>query len=320
MSSSSNNNQDSINKKQDFSIKQTFNRQLTNFTSFLAPPPLNPYNPQTLLSNSPENHFSGEFSGYAGVKNDFAEISDSFKKSVSLLSPKKAVNELHKFATSLLFDNNNNKRVSNVGDKGVGVNDEVVEFVSEVAARPEYWVEFPVSLRNKDFNMSDLQKDHASAIEQLVPDLTTLKHKMLNCMSKEQFWMIYFILLIPRLNEDDFRLLSTPEIDQVREVLLQQLRNQKNTHDEKGSTVNSTKQSEGDQTGDATNRLKNKIHEDDVSFSDVEIQSSRLSSASENSDWVRLSAKAKANRSTYRERHSESEESSDWHAVEDTDL
>nr|GEZ51900.1 hypothetical protein [Tanacetum cinerariifolium] len=145
-SSSNNNNQDSINKKQDFSIKQTFNRQLTNFTSFLAPPPLNPYNPQTLLSNSPENHFSGEFSGYAGIKNDLAEISDSFKKSVSLLSPKKAVNELHKFATSLLFDS---KGVGNVGDKGVGVNDEVVEFVSEVAARPEYWVEFPVSLRNK---------------------------------------------------------------------------------------------------------------------------------------------------------------------------
>ncbi|PWA41302.1 BSD domain-containing protein [Artemisia annua] len=97
--------------------------------------------------------------------------------------------------------------------------------------------------------------------------------------------------------------------------------NQKNTLEEKGSTVNSTKQSEGDQTGDVTNRMtKNKNHEDDVSFSDVEIQSSRLSSASENSDWVRLSAKAKANRSTYRERHSESEESSDWHAVEDTDL
>ncbi|PWA35996.1 hypothetical protein CTI12_AA605100 [Artemisia annua] len=147
--SSSSENQDS-GKKQDFSIKQTLNRQLTNFTSFLAPPPLNPYNPQTLLSNSPENHLSGElsgeFSGYEGVKNDLAEISISFKKSVSLLSPKKAVNELHKFATSLLFDNNNNKRVGNVG---VGVNDEVVEFVSGVAVRPEYWVEFPVSLRNK---------------------------------------------------------------------------------------------------------------------------------------------------------------------------
>nr|GFB83120.1 hypothetical protein [Tanacetum cinerariifolium] len=36
-------------------------------------------------------------------------------------------------------------------------------------------------------NMSDVQKDHASAIEQLVPDLTTLKLKMLNCMSGEEF-------------------------------------------------------------------------------------------------------------------------------------
>lgn len=147
--SSSSENQDS-GKKQDFSIKQTFNRQLTNFTSFLAPPPLNPYNPQTLLSNSPENHLSGElsgeFSGYAGVKNDLAEISDSFKKSVSLLSPKKAVSELHRFATSLLFDS---KGVVNVGGKGVGVNDEVVEFVSEVAVRPEFWLEFPVSLQYK---------------------------------------------------------------------------------------------------------------------------------------------------------------------------
>lgn len=65
---------------------------------------------------------------------------------------------------------------------------------------------------NTDFNMTDVQKDHALAIEQVVPNLGTLRNTVQNHMSEEKFWMIYFILLLPRLNENDYRLLSTPEV------------------------------------------------------------------------------------------------------------
>lgn len=62
-----------------------------------------------------------------------------------------------------------------------------------------------------DFSMSDAQKEHASAVEQLVPGFADLRVQLCSSMSEEQFWMIYFLLLLPRLNEHDFELLSTPK-------------------------------------------------------------------------------------------------------------
>lgn len=59
--------------------------------------------------------------------------------------------------------------------------------------------------------MSDVQREHAATIEDLVPSLATLKHEISNYLNEEQFWMVYFILLLPRLNENDSKLLSTPE-------------------------------------------------------------------------------------------------------------
>ncbi|KAK3038067.1 hypothetical protein RJ639_032046 [Escallonia herrerae] len=85
--------------------------------------------------------------------------------------------------------------------------------------------------------MSDIQREHAATIEHLVPSFAALRQKVCIYLTEEQFWMIYFILLLPRLNEDDFKLLSTPEaslflhmpnfIIEVREVLLQRLRDKK---------------------------------------------------------------------------------------------
>lgn len=60
--------------------------------------------------------------------------------------------------------------------------------------------------------MSNAQSEHASAIERLAPSLASLRVNLENHMGDEQFWMIYFILLLPRLNEHDFELLSTPEV------------------------------------------------------------------------------------------------------------
>ncbi|CAI9287200.1 unnamed protein product [Lactuca saligna] len=155
-------------------------------------------------------------------------------------------------------------------------------------------------------------------------------------MSEQHFWMIYFILLLPRLKDDDYMLLSTLEIVQIHEVLLQKLRNKNNTsmeltEDTNGNTSLSEKGSEVNSTEEANKTTKSETLEDDVSFSDLEDEdndlssrlssirqreSSRVSSASEASDWIHLNER-KANQSRH---YSESEESNDWQAVGDVDL
>lgn len=59
--------------------------------------------------------------------------------------------------------------------------------------------------------MSDAQREHASAVEHIVPGLTALRANIHSYLEDDQFWMIYFILLLPRLNEHDFEILSTPQ-------------------------------------------------------------------------------------------------------------
>ncbi|KVH93745.1 hypothetical protein Ccrd_004205 [Cynara cardunculus var. scolymus] len=300
--------------KPDFSlITQTIGRQLHNVASFLAPPPQ-----PSSSTPPPQFHDSGDVSTspYGGIKNDLAEIGGSFKIGLSLLSSNKAVSEISKFASNLLqFD----KGGDEIEIEAVGITNDVVDFVQEISLRPECWIDFPLSLQHKD---------HASAIEELVPSLTTLRHKVQSYMSEQEFWVIYFILLLPRLNEDECRLLSTPEIVQVREVLLQKLRKknapmefsetenprepENRNSSEKGFQVNSSERIKI--SGDTSaNRMKTENnencelseqhHEDDVSFSDLEdedndlsgrlsgirqTQSSNLSSASESGDWIRL--------------------------------
>ncbi|KAJ0807463.1 hypothetical protein HanOQP8_Chr00c034g0729851 [Helianthus annuus] len=116
--------------KSDFSmITQTIGHQLHTVASFLAPPPHQPS----------YSHDASPSSSYQGLKNDLAEIGDSLK---TLLSPKKAVTGISKFASNLIkFDK---------GDV-VGVTDVVVDFVREISTRPECWLDFPLSLQNQGY-------------------------------------------------------------------------------------------------------------------------------------------------------------------------
>lgn len=60
--------------------------------------------------------------------------------------------------------------------------------------------------------MSEDQIEHAENIEHLVPSFEALRVGLQNNLGDERFWMIYFILLLPRLNEHDFEVLSSPEV------------------------------------------------------------------------------------------------------------
>ena len=63
-----------------------------------------------------------------------------------------------------------------------------------------------------DFRMTDAQREHASNIERFVPSLAQLRYNLRSETGDGRFWMVYFILLIPRLNEGDFEILSTPQV------------------------------------------------------------------------------------------------------------
>jgi len=71
------------------------------------------------------------------------------------------------------------------------------------------FIDFVMSLA--EFDLSDAQSEHVSIIEQLVPSMADLRSRLISDITEKQFWLIYFILLLPRLNEDDLELLSTPE-------------------------------------------------------------------------------------------------------------
>lgn len=63
-----------------------------------------------------------------------------------------------------------------------------------------------------DFSMSDAMREHVSTVEQLIPDFAALRQRLCKSMDEEVFWMIYFILLVPRLHGQDFELLSNPKV------------------------------------------------------------------------------------------------------------
>lgn len=308
--------------KEDLSVLgQTLTRQFRGVANFLAPPPpATTTTTTTTVDSSKSSSSPPQSPTLLGIRNDLVEIGGSFKTSLSLLSGNKAVSEISRIASNLLqFQDEDRDEASGNNDDddedGIDgfpwVTDEVLDFVSEISNRPELWTDFPLPFNN-DFNMSDAQKEHASTIERLAPSLAALRVKLQSSMSDEQFWMIYFILLLPRLSEDDFELLSTSKIVEARDVLLQKLqRNAQVDTSQEGSKVSETQgenipsqenkvsvgiinaggermddeentekwlEEEDTDTGTLVDPQKKLEHEEDVSFSDLEDDDSDLSS------------------------------------------
>ncbi|KAJ6699827.1 BSD DOMAIN-CONTAINING PROTEIN [Salix purpurea] len=130
-------------------------------------------------------------------------------------------------------------------DDVAGINEEIIGFVKEISLRPECWVDFPLPLQN-DFTMTGAQREHASNIERFVPSLARLRNNLRSETGDGRFWMVYFILLIPRLNERDFEILLTPQIVETRNVLLEKLENKKNVKLENSN--NSISETQGENT------------------------------------------------------------------------
>ncbi|KAK1550232.1 hypothetical protein Q3G72_015886 [Acer saccharum] len=310
-------------------IGETIGRQLRGVAAFLAPPPNTGQEPQPPLSDSSSSSSSSSSQSLAllGIRNDLVEIGGSFKSGLSILSSNKAVTGISKFASNLLqFQDQEDDRDGDF-DEVPGITEEVVEFVKEISQRPACWTDFPLSL-DDDFEMSNAQREHTTTIERLVPSFMDLRIKLRSYLGDSQFWMIYFILLLPRLDEQDFDLLSTTKIIETRNVLLQKLQNKRDEQVETSNTpiassqegkevtkiVNATQgleiddeeenteqwlEEEDTDTGIPVNSQKTIAHEeDDVSFSDLEdddndlprrsAEDNKTTSPSGSNDWVKL--------------------------------
>ncbi|KAI5320646.1 hypothetical protein L3X38_040354 [Prunus dulcis] len=222
-------------------LRQTLGRQLRGVASFLVPPPpsSSPSHDAVPSSNSQpqppsQSQLQSQSQALLGIRNDLVEIGGSFKSGLSLLSTNsnKAVTEISKFASNLLQLQNEALEDDDDDDDDdcsvPGITDDVIGFVTEISVLPNYWTDFPIPV-DHDFSMSNAQREHASTVERLVPGFADLRTRLGSSISEKRFWMIYFLLLLPRLNEHDFQLLSTPKIVEARDVLLHKLQNKRNT-------------------------------------------------------------------------------------------
>ncbi|KAI7736013.1 hypothetical protein M8C21_023875 [Ambrosia artemisiifolia] len=213
--------------KEDLSeITKTLTTKIWGVASFLAPPPSDQHPGQS----DPEEVDPGRV---VGIRRDFAEIGGRFRSGIWKL----------KDNVSNIINN-----VSLDDGEVVGVTDEVLGFVREVAMCPETWMDFPLEEEDdgEDFELSDVQQEHALAVESLVPRLAALRIELCpGYMSESSFWKIYFVLLHPRLEPQAAELLSTPEIVKARASLTHELKPRSNTQtQEKDSSVPSDTQSE----------------------------------------------------------------------------
>ena len=144
--------------KEDLSeLGKTLTRHFWGVASFLAPPP--PTSPQhDLISDSnrrepsdeaPSNESSPEESsdpaGIAGIRTDLSEIGGKFKTGISKLSNNMGVSEITKIATNFLQFGSEHQTLDDYLVGGaVGVTEEVMSFVRNIANHPETWLDFPL--------------------------------------------------------------------------------------------------------------------------------------------------------------------------------
>ncbi|CAL4909049.1 unnamed protein product [Urochloa decumbens] len=222
-------------------LTETLTRRLWGVASFLAPPPeaSTPRAAAALPAEGAEEEVVAEVGDgdgeeaaalsprIAGIRSDLAEIGGRVRSGFSMLQSNLAVAEISKIASSLLPFGQGD---ADDGEPVPGITEEVVVFVRHISTRPETWLDFPLFISERyadDFELSDAQYVHALSIEHLIPGLSDLKVQICSTdMTEACFWKIYFVLLHSKLNKQDAELLSTPQILEAREQLLQSLQAQ----------------------------------------------------------------------------------------------
>lgn len=218
--------------KEDLSeIKNSLARQLRGVASFLAPPPPLPnsktYDDEDVDESEKEDERDG--SGI-GIGRDFAEIRVKVKAGIS------------KLLQSRNDDSNKEEGISEdyPVKSVIGVNEEVLLFVKDLVTHPRTWVRFPLpeDADADDFVLNESQLAHAGAVERQVPELADLRWELCpDYMSEGRFWVIYFVLVHPKLDKYDALTLSTPKINEARAMLTQESKHRRQVKQPEGSPV-----------------------------------------------------------------------------------
>ncbi|CAL4973875.1 unnamed protein product [Urochloa decumbens] len=206
-------------------LTETLTRRFWGVASFLAPPPVEG---EAEERDEEEEAAAAEEGPQSpridGIRSDLAEIGGRVRTGISMLSNAGAVAEISRIASSFLPFGPGQEEGQEEGE-AVGVTEEVVVFVSHISKHPKTWLDFLLFVDDRhadDFELSDAQYGHAVAIEHLVPSLSYLRTELCSTnMSEACFWKIYFVLLHSKLNKQDAEILSTPQILEAREALLQ---------------------------------------------------------------------------------------------------
>ncbi|CAF1706754.1 hypothetical protein Bca4012_005318 [Brassica carinata] len=211
--------------KEDISeLTKTLRSQFWGVASFLSQPSSSPDLQER--NQSPDHAEEEDEDLIAGIRNDFAEIGGRFRTGISKLSENLPVSDFTKIASNFLQLGSEGADPKDYGDI-IGVTEELVAFVRDLAMHPETWLDLPLPDEDDtfdEFEMTDDQHEHAMAVERLVPSLSSLRIELCpEYMSENCFWMIYFVLLHPKLTQHDASLLSTPQVLEARAMLSHEL-------------------------------------------------------------------------------------------------
>uniref|UniRef100_A0A7N1A494 BSD domain-containing protein n=1 Tax=Kalanchoe fedtschenkoi TaxID=63787 RepID=A0A7N1A494_KALFE len=210
-------------------IKNSLARQLRGVASFLAPPP------QPSSKNGDESGGDEADSGKIdGIRSDFAEIGGKVKAGISKLlqiRPDGGDDEdgKHEYTEKSV----------------VGVTEEVLAFVKDLVVHPRTWVRFPLPEDSDadEFALNDCQQAHVGAVERQIPELADLRWELCpDNMSEGRFWMIYFVLVHPKLDKYDALTLSTPKVVEARAMLTQDSKYRRKVKQPEGNPVSTNVQ------------------------------------------------------------------------------
>lgn len=132
--------------KEDISeLTKTLRSQFWGVASFLSPPSTSPDLQERYQAPDHSDEGDGEEDLIAGIRNDFAEFGGRFKTGISKLSGNLPVSEFTKIASNFLQLGSDgvDPEDYDAGD-AIGVTEELVAFVRDLAMHPETWLDFPL--------------------------------------------------------------------------------------------------------------------------------------------------------------------------------
>jgi hypothetical protein len=155
-------------KEDIFELTQTLTRQFRGIASFLAPPPQSQSESKILPEDGDDVEASDELRKMSGIRNDFVEIWGRVRSEISKISEHVVVSEIAKIASSFLALGSDEDEDAE-DTVLIGVTEEVLMFVENISMHPGTWLVFLLFEEEcDDFEMLDVQQEHALAIKQLV--------------------------------------------------------------------------------------------------------------------------------------------------------